>query len=106
MAYKDMISIDRSETGNFAWYLTELTLVSGTYSDIYRIPIRAITDIGAHITGSGYLEFSLSSLDALNANTATFAQWDGVAQINPAVTGFRMSRSAGTVVGGIIVKTQ
>jgi len=97
------VSIGDSDYGK--WYSATLTLTSGTYSDIWLVPITPILSMGLSVTGSGSWNFSVSPPFVLDAGNGLFSRWDGVAQVNPAVTGFCLIRDAGTVVGTISIKT-
>lgn len=105
MAYRTMYTIDRDDTDSSAWFHTVVTISGGTYSDIYRIPVQRIDSIGATISGSGSLEFTMDSLAAMDNDTAVFEAWDGIAVINPSVTGFRVAWNSGLVKAQVIVKT-
>lgn len=77
---------------------------SGVSSD-YILPIQPILAVGARITGSGTLAFTMDSEAKIMAGTASFANWDGVAEINLAVTGFHFTYLTGTDSATVTVKT-
>jgi hypothetical protein len=99
----NMVAIGDVDYGK--WFSNTLTLTSGTYSDVWLLPKIPILSIGLSITGSGSWDFSINSPLILEAGNGVFSRWDGVAQVNHAVTGFRLVRDAGTVVGTMTVKT-
>lgn len=99
-----MIRVAMDEDGSSQWMYATTTLSGGTYSAVYQMPIENITAIGASITGSGSWEFTIDPPSTLDT-TAEFVRWDGTSAINFAVTGFRLVRDSGTVVGKISVKT-
>ena len=103
MATRKMTLVDHDNTNSGGWF-NEYIATSGI-SDTYKMPLQPITSIGASISGMGYLEFSICAPLMLEANTAIFEQWDGVAQINPAVTGFRAVSTSGMIAANVTVKT-
>jgi hypothetical protein len=101
----DMNRVAIGEVDYGKWFSNILTLTSGTYSDIWLLPETPVLSIGLSVTGSGSWDFSISPPAILEAGSGIFSRWDGVAQVNPAVTGFRLIRDAGTVTGTVTVKT-
>lgn len=103
MAATRMGRVAQGNTNAGGWFNTIVT-TSGS-SSTYILPTLPITHIGASISGTGYLAFSISPPAMLDADTGVFAQWDGIAQINPAVTGFKAVSTSGIVTANITVKT-
>ena len=89
-----------------SWYITNLTMASGMVSDIYQLPSSEIYAIGATISGTNAkLAFSLNAPSVLAAGTALFTDWNGSADINPAVTAFKMTTTTASGFGTVTVKT-
>lgn len=103
MSLNNMTLMALDDTGAGGWYNTKLT-TSGI-SPIFRLPVQPIMAIGTTISGNGYLDFSVSALDDLATGSGIFYPWDGVARINPAVTGFRLVSVSGLVTANVTVKT-
>jgi hypothetical protein len=103
MATTKMGRVAQGDRNAGGWFNTIIT-TSGT-SSTYLLPPLPISHIGASISGTGYLSFSISPPAMLDDNTAVFAQWDGVAQINPAVTGFKATSTSGIISANVTVKT-
>lgn len=99
----DKVAIGAVDHGS--WFIDTLTLTSGTYSDIWLFPRTPILSIGMSVTGSGSWDLSMSPPTVLEAGNGVFTRWDGIAQANPAATGFRLIRDAGVVTGTMTVKT-
>lgn len=102
MALYDMTLMDMDNSNNSGWFNIKI-VTSGT-SPTYRLPIQPMYAIGTTVSGTGYIEFSVSSLADLAADSGIFQPWDGVAQINPAVTGFRVTSTSGLVTANVTVK--
>jgi len=100
-----MTRISKGDYDSEGLYHNEVVMTSGTYGSVYTLPTKPILSIGLYVTGSGSWEFSIDSLDTLDAGSGVFVRWDGVATVNKAVTGFRMVRDSGTVSGMVTVKT-
>lgn len=103
MATSRLVLVDHDTTNAGAWYHVAVT-TSGI-SPTYRMPVQPILNIGTSISGLGYLDFSISSPIMLETDTALFERWDGIAQINPAVTGFRVVSISGLVTANVMLKT-
>lgn len=106
MAVYKMRRTRTDDTNSGGWWHTYLT-TSGT-SDTYEMPIQPVICIGASVTttsGAGNLQFSIDSEEKLNDGSAVFASWDGVADINTAVTGFRLVATSGLLTAAVAVKT-
>ena len=94
---------DSDHGGLWHTYLT----TSGT-SDTYLLPEQKIYALGASITttsGAGSLQFSMDSEARVRAGTATFSAWDGTADINFAVTAFKLVATSGLIGSLVAVKT-
>lgn len=83
-----------------------VSIAAGSASVPYLLPIFEIYAITASITGDGAIQFTNDTKEAIEADTATWASWDGFAKINFGVTAFRIARTSGTVVGKVTVKTK
>lgn len=103
MALKPMIRSKADDTGGGGWWHTELTVTSGV-SDTWLLPVQPIMSIGARVVGSGILSFTLDQESVL-VSGGNFEDWDGIAKINPAVTGFRFTCASGTATAVVCVKT-
>lgn len=89
-----------------SWYNTKLTQASGIVSDIYMVPAAQVYAVGATISGTNAkLAFSLNAPDTITAGSGLFIDWDGSAQINLAVTAFRMTTTTASGFGNVTVKT-
>ena len=105
MAYYNMQLTRKGDTDDGGWYHTTDTLTSGTYGNVYIFPNTPLVSVGATVTGSGSWEFSIDNPTKLGDGSASFSRWDGLSQMNLAVTGFRLVRDSGTVTGTIVAKT-
>jgi hypothetical protein len=105
MAYNNMTRVEYDVTSEAAIYYNSVSISSGTYSDVYILPYSEITGIVSGIDGDGALEFTADPPDVIRAGNAEFSAWDGSSQINLGVTGYRVQRNSGTVVGKVTVRT-
>ena len=103
MAVHNMTLIDADGTGAGGWF--NVQVATNGISEVFRTPVQPIIAIGTTISGNGYLDFSVSPLTDLDAGNGVFFPWDGVARINPAVTGFRLVSISGLVTANVTVKT-
>lgn len=104
MAVKQMDFVAKDDDGSSRWMWATQTISGGTYGDIYKCPFECIYAIGAVVTGSGSWEFAIDPIENLESS-ATWSRWNGTSDINKAITGFRLVRDSGTVVGKIMIKT-
>jgi hypothetical protein len=74
-------------------------------SDPVILPYRCIASIAAVQTGTGGLYFTNDPEDVIKAGEADFVAWDGSSAINPAMTGFYVKVTSGTVTAKITVRT-
>lgn len=103
MALRKMTMIAADNENSGGWF--NVYIATEGVSDVYQLPIQPMYAIGTTISGNGYLDFSVSSITELEADRGIFQVWDGVAQINPAVTGFRVVSTSGLVTANVTVKT-
>lgn len=104
MAVKQMVRSKADDNNGGGWWHTSITLASGV-SDTWMLPVQPVMSVGARIVGSGILSFTIDDPDTVEAGTAGFEDWDGIARINTAVTGFKLTQVAGTVTAVVNVKT-
>lgn len=106
MSIVDMtrVAMDERNADTGAVYHETISLTEAL-SNVYLIPFGQVYAIAAYITGSGTIEFSNDSPETIESGSPVFIAWDGVSQINLALTAFRVTRSAGTVVAKVTVKT-
>lgn len=88
-----------------AVYHNTITMTEGDYSAIYRLPAGEIYAIVASLSGTGSIEFTLDDPATFAGGSPAFVAWDGLSNINKAVTGFRVAYTSGTVVAKVTVKT-
>jgi hypothetical protein len=89
-----------------SWYNARITQASGIVSDTYMLPVAQVYAIGATISGTNAkLAFSLNSLTDVTVGSGLFIDWDGSAQINLAVTAFKMTTTTASGFGNVMVKT-
>lgn len=98
-------SVSKNEA---ATYYEKLTVEDGLESNVFKIPVD---DIGAIMldlggAGTGTIEFTQDSHTVIDAENETYTAWDGVSQINLAVTGFKVVSSSGQVIGTVTVKSR
>lgn len=98
-----MTLVARDDTNGGGWFNAPIT-TSGI-SGIIILPFQPVMSIGATVSGTGYLEFSIDPPAVLDSALAYFEEWDGIARINPAVTGFRVVSTSGLVTANVTVKT-
>lgn len=106
MAVKKFLRTTTNDNGNGAIWHAYIT-TSGT-SDIYEVPEEPIISVGAYVvttSGAGMLYFSMDSVTKLGDGSAVFEAWDGVAGINPAITGVKLVATSGIMTGMVSVKT-
>jgi hypothetical protein len=78
--------------------------ITTAVSDDYKLPIGVRKAIGCRISGTGTIAFTFDDHATIDAGTAVWADWDGTSQVNLAVTGFRVTRSAGTVAAFVTLQ--
>lgn len=104
MAAFPMVRTKADDTNGGAWWHTDLTVTSGV-SDSGIIPVQPIMSVGARVSTSGLLAFTMDEEAKIVAGTANYEIWDGIAQINHAVTGFNLTCVSGTATATVTVKT-
>ncbi len=104
MATKNMIRTYSDDSCAGSWYQTTLAQASGITSATYLLPPVPIYALGAEVVGSGTLYFSIDTPDVLSAGTGTFDDWDGLASINLAVTGFKYVTTTASGTAKVTVK--
>lgn len=106
MAILNMIRRYSDGQDRGSWYNTRITQASGMVSDTYILPVSQVYAVGATISGTNAkLAFSLNSVDDVTAGSGLFIDWDGSAQINLAVTAFKMTTTTASGFGNVTVKT-
>ena len=107
MAHLQMAAAGRDQLhpGSGAVYHQNLTLTDGEFSDTITLPPQNVTSLAAYQDGDGNLQFTIDSCSSIEAETAVWYDWDGIANINLAVTGFRLKRTSGTVTAHRTVRT-
>jgi len=107
MAIKRMARTGMPNSDRAALWHTYLT-TSGT-SDIFKLPELKVYALGASITttsGAGALQFTMDSESRIDDSSATYSAWDGTADINFAVTGFKLVATSGIISAIVCVKTE
>jgi len=91
--------------GEKGMYLEKITLVDSQNSNAIIMPYYAITSIVIGYSGSPTIYLTNSSEDDIIDNSAIWETWDGVSDINTAITGIKAENTTGTAVINITVQT-
>ena len=91
-------------TSSGALYTEKIILEAGE-SDVFILPLTQIYAMTFLIEGTGTVHFSNDSIADLVADNADFVEWDGVSEINPGITAFKVVWGSGTVTVKAAVKT-
>jgi len=98
--------IARDDTDSGGVFHTKFVATTGTdYSLPYLLPLQPIANIAMFMVGDGELTFTASSYADIEAESAVWYPWDGVAEVNPGATAFKFKRLTGDVTIGVTVKT-
>lgn len=99
----NMMLVNQDNTNGGGWFNASIT-TSGI-SSAYLVPVMPVRDIAVTVSGFGFVGFTSSPPTAIADGSALYEYWDGLSQINPAVTGFRVVSTSGLVTANILVKT-
>ena len=109
MAIVNMNRVDYDDDAKV--YHETVTLIDPqTESNYFLIPGGTVYSIGCYIDGggAGTLDFTIDSKQTINDTPGSiiWESWDELSQVNKSVTAFRVTRSSGTVIAKVTVKTE
>jgi hypothetical protein len=104
MAVKEMKRVEVGR-GEFGAHFFEYIELSSGVSDIYLLPIGAIYAIGVELNGCR-IHLTIDDEEMIRDSTSSYILWDGVSEINKAITAFYVEWLSGSANASVTIKVE